>query len=147
MVRADIVAEEALKATSGEPGRAVNIGFVGNITSRLKDKGFSVKATDFDPKVVGERIKGVDILDGSEKNRSLIRESDVAVVTGMTLATRTLEGLIEMCREFDTCMVVFAQTAPSLASKYPEFGVDAVVREPFPFYDYHGQSKIVVNRK
>lgn len=144
--RAEIVADVASRVV-GETVRereSLLIGFVKNIYLELQNRGFGVKATDFDQKVVDTEIRD-SLVENGEKNPKYLREADVAVVTGMTLRTGTLESIIERCREYDTKLVVFAQTGSNLSYAYLEHGVDAVVREPFPIYDFHGRSEIYVN--
>lgn len=129
-----------------QESQALLIGYVKNIYDKLSAKGFDVVATDRDNNVLESEFDNVNIRDGT-KNPYFIKQADVVVATGMTLQTGTLQGIIDECKNNNTKLVVFAQTGSSLATLYPHFGVDAVIRETFPIYDFHGRSNIHIKMK
>lgn len=65
----------------------------------------------------------------------------------MTLATDTLDQILEAAQENDTRVLVFAETGANLGEALCRLGVDTVVGEPFPFYIFHGTSQINVYRR
>jgi hypothetical protein len=140
-------AERLLPDDKGAKARIVNVGVVGELLRRLKEKYQHVTATDFDEVIVGLSLHGVPIDHGS-LTLEHVREADLAIVTGMTLATGTLEGIIETARSSGTRLVVFAETGGNFGEEYCRgLGVDAVVSEPFPFYIFQGATRIEVYRK
>ncbi len=149
--RAEIVASEVLFNVSNDirssSPSVVNVGVVGNIIKELKDKGLNVYATDLDPNLVNKHIHGVLVQDGNEYTDKLVRECDVALITGMTLITGTLDNIIKSAMESGTKIVMFAETGAWFAQEYcNSFGIDSVVSEPFPFYIFEGTSRINIYR-
>lgn len=148
--RNSIIFQEAERLVAGGKGRdarVVNVGVVGDLLRRLKTKYPNVSATDFDEVVVGMSMHGVNIEHGS-RTLDLVRESDLAIVTGMALATGTLEKIIDVIRGNGTKLLIFAETGANFAEEYCRtLGVDTVVSEPFPFYIFQGTSRIEIYRR
>ena len=66
----------------------------------------------------------------------------------MTIATDSLELIVEEARKAGTKLLIFAETGAYFAEEYCRtIGVDAVVSEPFPFYIFQGASTIEVYRR
>ena len=170
--RAAIVCQEAVQLlTKRRPKHAntyniLNIGVVGSFLSILtsyKHQGadITVTASDFYEGVVGTYVHGVKIEDGNGRTDTnlpqlhkgartldLVAQADVAIITGMSLANNTLDGILEAALLNKTSMVVFAETGAHFASEYCEIGFDAVVSEPFPFYlTCDGPTQINIYRK
>ena len=140
-------AERLLPDGKGANARIVNVGVVGELLRRLKEKYRNVTATDFDEVIVGLSLHGVSI-DHGNQTLEHVREADLAIVTGMTLATGTLEAIVDTARSAGTKLVVFAETGANFGEEYcRELGIDAVVSEPFPFYIFQGATRIEVYRK
>lgn len=150
--RARIVAEEAIrlidyKKLKNERPLLLNVGVVGNIIKELIDKDMDVIGTDFDGEIVGKKLfNKADIIHG-ERTLEMIKKCDVAIITGMTLTTNTLDDIINTAREHNTKLIMFAETGSNLGDFYVENGVDCVVGEPFPFYIFQGKNTINIFRK
>ena len=150
--RTRIVIDEALKLIgSGKPKNerplVCNVGVVGNFIKMLLENDVDVVGTDFDPEVVGKKLFGkAEIIHGS-RTLEMIGKSDVAIITGMTLATETLDEIIQVAQKNNTKLLMFAETGSNLGDFYVRNGVDVVVGEPFPFYIFQGKSTINVFRK
>jgi hypothetical protein len=140
-------AERLLAGVSGRCGRVVNVGVVGNVLRDLKLKGYDVCASDLERDIIGSTVHGVEIQDGT-KTFDLIGQSDLAIVTGMTIATDSLELIVEEAKKAGTKLLIFAETGANFGEEYCRtIGVDAVVSEPFPFYIFQGTSTIEVYRR
>jgi len=150
--RARIIAEEALRLIpkgelKNKTPLVCNVGVVGNIIKKLVDQDVQVVGADFDGRIVGKKLfDEVEIFNG-DKTLELIKQSDVAVVTGMTLTTRTLDEIIATAKKHHTRLVIFAETGSNLGEIYINNGVDSVVGEPFPFYIYQGKNTINIFRR
>ncbi len=148
--RTAVIVEEAerlLPRTGGRPPRVVNVGVVGNVIRELKARGCDVRATDMERNMVGSEIHGVTVEDGT-RTFDEVRDADLAIVTGMTIATDSLGPIIDEAREASTRLLVFAETGANFGEEYCRtLGVDAVVAEPFPFYIFQGTSRIEVFRR
>lgn len=150
MQRTEIVINEVLQQVrdvDGRPPQVVNVGVVGNFVKALLQHGINVKATDLEATLIGTAINGVKV-EGGEHTLPLIAESDVALITGMTLATSALEDIIDTAKRSGTKLVMFAETGANFAEVYCNtLGIDVVVSEPFPFYIFQGRSIIKVYRQ
>lgn len=147
--RAEIVCHEVARLFDSLKGKkVVNVGVVGEFLPclLLRQRGVEVFLTDMDPNLLGGTIHGMEV-EGPDKTLPRVKESDVAIVTGMTLATNTLGEIIEASRENNTKIVMFAETGANFGEALCHLGVDTVVGEPFPFYIFHGESRIDVYRK
>ena len=149
--RTDIVLAEARRllaeVNNGKrKPRVVNVGVVGNVLRGLCESGCHVFATDLEREIIGSVVHGIKIEDGYQ-TLDHVRESDLAIVTGMTIATDTLNLIIEAARESGTKLLIFAETGANFGQEYCQtLGVDTVVSEPFPFYIFQGKSTIEVYR-
>jgi putative heavy-metal chelation protein len=148
--RAKLVVNEVLEQihrVDNHKPRVVNVGAVGNFIRELLQAGLCVKATDLEPTLIGTSLHGVQV-QGGESTLPFIAESDVALVTGMTLMTNTLQDIINTAKQSGTKLVMFTLTGAHFAEVYCNaFGIDAVVSEPFPFYSFPGSSLLQVYRK
>ncbi len=125
----------------------LNIGYVSKFRNVMKDQfPHDFLATDLYEGIVGKKVDGITIEDGNSKNEEFMKKSDVAIITGMTIATGTLSPLLEMARKYNTSVIVFAETGYNLAPYYLNFGADAVICEEFPYYIFNGFSNIKVYR-
>lgn len=150
VMRTEIVVWEALRLLQGKDlaqARVVNVGVVGNFLAELKKMGVGeLMGTDFDPALVDKSLGGIPIYSG-ERTEELVENSDLAIVTGMTLATDTFDGILAAAKRGGTKLLIFAETGANLGPALCQLGVDTVVGEPFPFYIFHGTSKINVFRR
>ncbi|MFO7639345.1 MAG: DUF364 domain-containing protein [bacterium] len=148
--RTGIIVEEArrlLAPVTGRRPRVVNVGVVGNVIRELCGQGCEMLATDMEPDTVGKTVHGVTVEDGT-RTFERVAESDLAVVTGMTIATDALGPIIEAARAGGAKLLLFCETGANFGEEYCRtLGVDAVVGEPFPFYIFQGVSRIEVFRR
>jgi Putative heavy-metal chelation len=147
-VRANAIANEIERLTSScRPSRSriVMVGAVGNILSELSSRGYQLLATDFDDTLIGREIAGAWVESGEHTLRR-VAECDVALVTGMTLATDSISQILEVSRASGTRLVFFCQTGGNLAAEYTAIGASAVVTESFPFYMLPGATEFLIFR-
>lgn len=151
-LRAEIVVNEVMyqleDLSTHKTPKIVNIGVVGNILQKLSDKGYRVSATDLDKEIIGQDVHHVKIQDGNIHTLELVSQSDLALITGMVLATQTLEDILSTAAQSKTKIVMFAETGAWFANEFcSSFGIDSVISEPFPFYIFEGRSMINIFRK
>lgn len=150
--RAKIVVEEAMRLINKENLKndiplVCNIGVVGNIIKELIDKDLQVVGADFDEEIVGKKLFNEVAVVHGENTPKLIEQSDVAIVTGMTLTTGTLDEIITAAERYKTRLVVFAETGSNFGSFYVQNGIDCAIGEPFPFYIFQGMTTLNIFRK
>lgn len=148
--RADIVVSESMRLCRKIVGlrkpRIANIGVVGAFLKKFLESECEVTASDLDERICGKLFFGkIPVQTGSE-TLGLVSNSDVAVVTGMTLSTNTLDDIISVAQESGTRVLIFAETGAHFAEEYLKLGVDCVISEPFPFYIFEGKSQIDIFR-
>jgi len=150
LFRAKIVCEEvqllAPVKNHLKPSCISILGVSGLIVHLLMQLKYSILACDLDPTLVGAKVCGnVSVLDGAYQEYC-IQNSEVVIVTGMALATGTMENTFNFASNYGTKVVVYAQTGANLAPWYLLYGADVVICEPMPFYNFEGLSEIYVYR-
>lgn len=146
--RTELVLKEAKNLLGEVKGKKiVNVGVVGDMIKKFAEEGCNIIGSDFDETIIGQKMFGLADIYSGEKTLDLIASSDLAIVTGMTIATETIDDILACCRETGTKLVIYSETGANLAPFYIEKGVDAYVSEMFPFYIFNGASTIHVFRK
>lgn len=150
--RAEIVLNEVNNCLSADgyqrPPKIAVIGAIGTIIEALQTRSYSVVTTDLDPSILDTKLHDILVEDGNVKTLSHVHDSDVAVVTGMTIATKTLSDIVDAATSGRTPIVLVAETGAWFAPAYRDlFGIDSIVAEPFPFYIFSGTSEVNVYRK
>jgi len=147
--RTKIILEETellLKSINSNKPKILIVGVLGLLIKRLKERGYLTYATDFDKTLIGQSIHGVTIESGMFTPK-YVKECDIAIITGMTLSTDTLEEIIDHAQKSGTKLLMFAETGAHFGEIYCELGIDTVISEPFPFYIFEGISKIEIYRR
>ena len=143
--RTQIIFKEANRLLGTICGKKiVNVGVVGDILCTFKEKGAEIIGTDYDTSIVDTNVFGdIPVLDGKNTIKE-ISESDLAIVTGMTITSNSIDEIIKCCTDNNVKMIVFAETGANLASYYIKHGVHVYLSEYFPFYIFNGRSVIDV---
>jgi uncharacterized UPF0146 family protein len=124
------------------------IGAIGTIVAVLQERQCQVVATDLDKATVNTMLHGILVEDGMLNTLHHVERADVAIVTGMTLATKTLAGIIDVAKRANTQIVLVAETGAWFAPEYCNvYGIHSVIGEPFPFYIFSGTSELHLYRK
>jgi hypothetical protein len=141
VARAKIFADEVnhllqrrgMEQHTARPPRVVVVGATAGILSSLVRAGLEVRATDLSPDIVGRTLGGIEVLDGRTANVGLMKDSDVAIVTGMTLTNGTLPDLMNLAKTHNTSTIIWAITGKNFGHYYTDHGVDSVISDPSPF--------------
>lgn len=146
--RSEIIFKEAEKLIGNLNNKSVlNVGVVGNIIYRFLKSGCKVIGSDFDSTIIGKTYFDKAPIISGNQTLDALKEVDVAVVTGMTIETKTIDTIIKTCKEYNTRLIVFAQTGSNMAQFYIDQGVDCYLSEVYPFYIFNGDSTIKITRK
>jgi len=140
------VVDTLIKSFGKKLRSVVNVGTEGGFIRELQAHRLKVFATDKDPEVIGRMIEGVKVAPGN-KTIELIAQTDLALVTGMTLATNTLSQIFAVCKKLNKKLVIFAETGHNLAEDYCRCGAAIVFSEPFPFFTLPGISEVRVFKR
>jgi len=143
--RTRIILDEATRLLGDlKNKKIVNVGVVGDILLAFAEKGAEIAGTDYDASIVGTGAFGrIPVYDGKETIKA-VSESDLAVITGMTITTNTIDEIIECCSGNNVRTIVFGETGANLAGYYVKHGIDVYLAEYFPFYIFNGRSVIDV---
>ncbi len=146
--RARLIADEVDRYLTTSPRRRVAVvGAIGILIRELLERKCDVLTTDLDVGLIGTDLDGVLVRDGTRWTMNDVEDADVAIITGMTLATNTLEPILKAAKGGHTRTIIIAETGAALAQMYiPLFGADCVISEPFPFYVFSGPSEINIYR-
>jgi uncharacterized membrane protein len=150
--RAEIFADEAeriiqRKGVKRNGARVLVIGATAGIIGALINRGFEVSATDLAPGIVGTKLGGVKVGNARTANASLMKEADLAIITGMTLPNRTLPGLMKLAQQYNTSTMIWAITGRNFGRYYTEHGVDCVISDPSPFLLLPGPARFAIHRR
>ena len=150
-IRSNILVDEInliLKETIKNNIKVCNIGVVSLVINELLKQGYTVSACDKDKKVIGKTLFDKVIVKSHKFTLEEIKNSDIALVTGMVLATNSLEEIISTAENHNTKLVIFAETGAGFAPFYiNNKNIDIVISEPFPFYTFNGHTQINIFRK
>jgi hypothetical protein len=141
-----VLQRKGLNAIKGSKPHILVIGATAGMFGALVDRGFEVSATDMCPDVVGANLCGVTVCAETENGR-LIEAADLAIITGMTLANRTLPALIEAAKTHNTSTVIWAITGRNFGQYYIDHGVDCVISDPSPFFSLPGPANVGIWRR
>lgn len=143
--RTQIIVDEAKRLLGNLRNKnIVNVGVVGDIIKSFNSAGANIIGTDYDQTIIGTNtFFGVPILNGDETLKA-VKESDLAIITGMTITTNTIDKILDVCEKNNVRTIIFAETGSNFASYFTKRGVDIFLAEYFPFYIYNGYSVIDV---
>ncbi len=146
--RSELIINEAKKLLGDINNKKIlNVGVVGDILKTFLENGCQVIGSDFDPEIIGKKLfDDIQIVSG-EKTLELLKDVDLAVITGMTISTDTIDSIICECKKHGVCTIVFAETGANLGAFYVNKGIDCYIGERYPFYIFNGSSEFIVTRR
>jgi len=153
--RAEIFADEATRvlqgraaeARKGNRRRVIVVGATAGILHALLRRGLDVCATDLASDVVGRTLGGVQVLDGRVANARLMKDADLAIVTGISLTNGTMPELMSLAKTHNTSTMIWAITGKNFGHYYTDHGVDSVISDPSPFLLLPGPATIAIWRR
>lgn len=125
------------------------IGYVDPIFCSLIEKSVFVDVFDLDPKVIGKKLCNGAVIKDGDSLYSTKLTYDILLITGMTLANNSFQGLSEYCKNTKALVAMYAQTGGNLGPIMINLGVDLFIGENSPFYYEDGISEmnLFVNKK
>lgn len=127
--------------------RVLVVGATAGIVGALARRELDVSATDLSPAVVGAMLGGVQVLDGATANARLMKDADLAIVSGLSLMNGTLPNLMSLAKTHNTSTIIWAITGKNFGHYYTEHGVDSVISDPSPFLLLPGPATIAIWRR
>lgn len=147
--RARIVAEEVHRIAQRyhiAGAKVLMVGFVNSIVEELHRLNLPVICSDFDSSAVGSLTYNGSLVCHGSLNADLVKNSNIILLTGLTLTSRTLDDLLAIAKLYEKPVAIFAQTGSNFATEYIDMGVTTVISERYPWYSIPGQSVIRVFR-
>jgi len=129
------------------PPRVLVVGATAGILDALARRGFDVSATDLSTDVVGQTLAGFPVQDGRTANLRLMKDADLAIVTGLSLTNGTMPDLMSAAKTHNTSTIIWAITGKNFGHYYTEHGVDSVISDPSPFLLLPGPAAIAIWRR
>jgi len=108
------------------------IGVVNPLVAAIKERGGVCLLCDLQ---LSETQWGDAIERDMEK---VLEQADVVICTGMTLSNGTFDRVLEIVRQRNIPLTVYAQTGSAVVAQFLGQGVSALVAEPFPFTQFSG---------
>lgn len=127
-----------------KPGHIALIGAVGSIIESLNERGYDVTVTDMDTMLIGQELAGTTVASGASTAQA-VEKADLAIVTGMVLATETLGAVLKAAHNGATPILFFAQSGAHILSSMTFPTATAIVAESFPFYMWPGATSVHVH--
>ncbi|MCX6811872.1 MAG: DUF364 domain-containing protein [Candidatus Berkelbacteria bacterium] len=127
--------------------RVLLVGAVTEIIEEAHSQGLNLSVVDLENTKIDLIIDEAVVNDGKNKIINKIRQSDYVVATGMTFSTDTADKIIRACKENGIKSIFFMQTGANFGNELINLGVDKVLSEYFPFYDFQGDTKYAVFAK
>ncbi len=141
-----VLQRKGLSAIKGGKPHILIVGATAGVIGALVNRGFEVSATDMSADIVGAELCGLTVCAATEYGR-LIEAADLAIITGMALANRSLPALIERAKSYNTSVIIWAITGRNFGHYYIDHGVDCVISDPSPFLLLPGSAKIRIWRR
>lgn len=126
--------------------RVLVVGATAGIIGALISRGFEVAATDMSGDVLSQEFGGVKVRSAAA-NAELVKEADLAIITGMTLPNRTLPAFMAGAKNHNTSTMIWAITGRNFGYYFTEHGVDCVIVDPSPFLLLPGPATIGIWRR
>ena len=106
--------------------------------------GGNVFATDFDKAVIGTDFGGVIVEDGHAMTLNRVSESDLVLMTGMTICTNSFDEIMRKINSNKAIAIMYCETGSNFANELISLGIHSVVAEEYPFYMFPGMTHISV---
>lgn len=147
-MRSSLIVAEAKRMIGDLKGkRILNVGVVGDIIKSFIEEECEIAGTDFDDNIIGSKLFDKVSIYSGKYTTSLIKDADIAIVTGMTITTNSLDEIIRACKMFGVKLIIFAETGANMGQYYVKHGADVYIGEKYPFYIFDGKSTIEITRK
>ncbi len=114
------------------------IGLVANIARIALEKGAEVRIADLAE--AGTKVLNLAV---EYDAIPLVEWADIAIITGNTLKTNTLDQLLSIAAKHSTKVLIYAMTGHNIAPRYLNYGAEIVVTEIFPYYSYANTTTIM----
>lgn len=110
------------------------IGVVNPLVEAIKSQGATCLPCDY-------QLKETEWGEPVEQNMEVVLEkADNVICTAMTLSNGTFDRILEVVREKNIPLTVYAQTGSAIIAQFLNNGVTSLVAEPFPFTQFSGST-------
>lgn len=124
------------------------LGAATEIIEEAKNKNCYIKILDLEAQKIGMEINTINVEDGSNCNiEEEIKNTDYIVATGMIFVSETADDIIESSKKYKKHLTVYMETGSNFGPQLLNYGVDKVLSEFFPYYDFFGDTKYLIFSK
>lgn len=119
------------------------IGVIADLVEAAIQKEAEIKLADL--ALSGSNVHGLYV---EYDAIPMLTWADNVIMTGNTLKTSTIVGLLAAIQENQTPLLIYALTGANIAPRYLDYGAKIVTCEKFPYYWYSNlESSILVYKK
>ena len=123
-------------------------GAATEIIEVAKSKNCKIRILDLEEQKIGMEISAINVNDGSQCDiEEEIKNTDYVVATGMIFVSETADMIIEITKRYDKHLTVYMETGSNFGPQLIKHGVNKVLSEFFPYYDFFGNTKYLVFTK
>lgn len=132
-LRAELLTSDII---SGE--NVLLVGAVSEIAREILAKNGKLRITDLSRNNENNYLCGIATELTNGKTLERMQEADVAIITGATFSSGTVDEILTLGNQCGTKMIFYLETANNLGPHLIEEGAVKVIAEKFPFYDMPG---------
>jgi hypothetical protein len=124
------------------------LGAATEIIEEAKNKKCKIRILDLEEQKIGMEISAINVSDGSQCDiEEEIKNTDYIVATGMIFVSETADMIIEIVKSYSKHLTVYMETGSNFGPQLIKHGVNKVLSEFFPYYDFFGDTKYLVFTK
>ena len=98
------------------------VGAVERVATALRRHGLAVQCLDMNPLIIRQKVGGVPIYNESH-TEDVFGNSDIALLSGMTVANSRLNNLLELCLKLGISTVAYGQTGANFGPFYRDWAL------------------------
>jgi len=103
---------------------------------------------DLEPQKIGLMLMGSEVMDARNYDlEEVIAWADYILATGMLFVSHSADEIINLANMHGTKIVLYMESGSNFGPQLTGMGVDAVLSERFPFYDFFGDTQYLYTRK
>ena len=121
------------------------LGAATEIIEEATKKKCNIKILDLEKQKIGLNLSSIEIEDGNHSDfESEIQNTEYVIATGMIFVSEYIDRILDLTRKHGKHLSLFMETGSNFGPQLITRGVDRVLSESFPFYDFYGDTKYYI---
>ena len=131
-----------------DKSKVLLLGAATEIIEEATKKKCDIKILDLEKQKIGLNLSSIEIEDGHQSDlESEIQNTEYVIATGMIFVSEYIDRILDLTRKHGKHLSLFMETGSNFGPQLISRGVDKVLSESFPFYDFHGDTKYYIYQK